>query len=143
MAPGGELYILINLYKDNHYSLRWVEELKVPVQVKSEQEYIDLFKAHGFGECARRAHSGPVADAGGVQRKVVQERRGAARLQAHRSVVADRAQAWRSDEEVKAYSPQRHGGTEKGNSLLRIVITSDARDCCFPPGRKADSSLRS
>jgi ubiquinone/menaquinone biosynthesis C-methylase UbiE len=48
MAPGGELYILINLYKDNHYSLRWVEELNVPVQVKSEQEYMDLLKAHGF-----------------------------------------------------------------------------------------------
>ena len=48
MAPLGELYILINLYRDNHYSLRWVEELKVSVQVKSEQEYIDLLKAHTF-----------------------------------------------------------------------------------------------
>ena len=47
-APGGELYILINLYKDNHYSLRWVEELQVPVQVKSEAEYLDMFKAHGY-----------------------------------------------------------------------------------------------
>ena len=48
MAPGGELYILINLYRDNPYSLRWVEELKVPVQVKSEEEYADLLKAHRF-----------------------------------------------------------------------------------------------
>ncbi len=48
IAPGGQLYILINLYRDNHYSLRWVEELKVPVQVKSEQEYIELLKAHGY-----------------------------------------------------------------------------------------------
>jgi ubiquinone/menaquinone biosynthesis C-methylase UbiE len=48
MAPGGELYILINLYKDNHYSLRWVGELQVPVQVKSEQEYIEMLKAHGY-----------------------------------------------------------------------------------------------
>jgi arsenite methyltransferase len=48
MAPLGELYILINLYRDNHYSLRWVEELKVPVQVRSEQEYVDLLKAHTF-----------------------------------------------------------------------------------------------
>src|SRR5262249_27335951 len=24
LAPGGRLFILINLYKDNHYSLRWV-----------------------------------------------------------------------------------------------------------------------
>ena len=48
LAPKGELYILINLYKDNHYSLRWVEELKVPVQVRSEQEYIKLLKDHGY-----------------------------------------------------------------------------------------------
>ena len=48
MAPKGELYILINLYRDNHYSLRWVEELKVPVQVRSEQEYIELLKRHTF-----------------------------------------------------------------------------------------------
>jgi arsenite methyltransferase len=48
MAPKGELYILINLYKDNRYSLRWVEELKVPVQVRSEQEYIELLKDHGY-----------------------------------------------------------------------------------------------
>jgi ubiquinone/menaquinone biosynthesis C-methylase UbiE len=48
MALKGELYILINLYKDNHYSLRWVEELKVPVRVKSEQEYVDMLKAHGY-----------------------------------------------------------------------------------------------
>jgi ubiquinone/menaquinone biosynthesis C-methylase UbiE len=48
MAPKGELYILINLYRDNHYSLRWVEELKVPVQVCSEQEYIEMLKRHTF-----------------------------------------------------------------------------------------------
>ena len=48
LAPKGELYILINLYRDNHYSLRWVEELKVPVQVRSEQEYIGLLKEHTF-----------------------------------------------------------------------------------------------
>jgi arsenite methyltransferase len=48
MAPGGELYILINLYRDNHYSLRWVDELQVPVQVKSEAEYLAMFREHGF-----------------------------------------------------------------------------------------------
>lgn len=50
MAPKGELYILINLYRDNHYSLRWVEELKIPVQVHSEQEYIEMLQRHTFGE---------------------------------------------------------------------------------------------
>ena len=48
LAPKGELYILINLYRDNHYSLRWVSELKVPVQVRSEQEYVELLKRHTF-----------------------------------------------------------------------------------------------
>ena len=48
MSPNGRLFILINLYKDNHYSLRWVNELKVPVQARSEAEYVELLKAHAF-----------------------------------------------------------------------------------------------
>jgi len=48
MAPLGRLFILINLYKDNPYSLRWVNELKVPVQVRSEAEYVKLLQAHTF-----------------------------------------------------------------------------------------------
>jgi ubiquinone/menaquinone biosynthesis C-methylase UbiE len=48
MAPGAKLFILINLYKDNHYSLRWMSELKVPVQALSESEYIALLEKHGF-----------------------------------------------------------------------------------------------
>ena len=48
MAPEAKLFILINLYKDNHYSLRWVSELKVPVQALSESEYKALLEKHGF-----------------------------------------------------------------------------------------------
>ncbi|MBZ5490167.1 MAG: methyltransferase domain-containing protein [Acidobacteriia bacterium] len=48
MASGAKLFILINLYKDNHYSLRWVTELKVPVQALSESEYKTLLEKHGF-----------------------------------------------------------------------------------------------
>ena len=48
MAPSAKLFILINLYKDNHYSLRWVTELKVPVQALSEAEYKTLLQKHGF-----------------------------------------------------------------------------------------------
>jgi ubiquinone/menaquinone biosynthesis C-methylase UbiE len=48
IAPKGKLYILINLYRDNPYSLRWVEELKVPVQMHSEREYIEMLKRHTF-----------------------------------------------------------------------------------------------
>lgn len=48
MAPRAKLFILINLYKDNHYSLQWVDKLKVPVHVRSEAEYVELFKKHAF-----------------------------------------------------------------------------------------------
>ena len=48
MAPHGRLFILINLYKDNPYSLQWVDKLKVPVQVRSAAEYVELLKKHAF-----------------------------------------------------------------------------------------------
>ena len=54
MAPGAKLFILINLYRDNHYSLRWVSELKVPVQALSEAEYRELLAKHGFGNVQAR-----------------------------------------------------------------------------------------
>jgi ubiquinone/menaquinone biosynthesis C-methylase UbiE len=54
LAPGGKLFVLINLYKDNHYSLRWVQELKVHVQALSEAEYLSLFTRHGFKDAAAR-----------------------------------------------------------------------------------------
>lgn len=54
LAPGGTLFILINLYQDNHYSLRWADALQVPVQVKSEAEYITLLQVHGFEARAMR-----------------------------------------------------------------------------------------
>ena len=50
MAPHGRLFILINLYKDNPYSLQWVDKLKVPVHVRSAAEYVDLLKRHAFEE---------------------------------------------------------------------------------------------
>jgi arsenite methyltransferase len=48
MAPRGRLFILINLYRDNPYSLQWVDKLKVPVHVRSAAEYVDLMKKHAF-----------------------------------------------------------------------------------------------
>jgi hypothetical protein len=48
LKPGGSFFILINLYKDNPYSLRWVKELAVPVHALSEREYLDLIAGHGF-----------------------------------------------------------------------------------------------
>ena len=55
LVPGGRLFILINLYKDNHYSLRWADELKVPVHALSEAEYVELLTKEGYkGAEARR-----------------------------------------------------------------------------------------
>jgi len=48
MAPRGRLFILINLYKDNAYSLQWVDKLKVPVHVCSASEYVELLRKHAF-----------------------------------------------------------------------------------------------
>lgn len=64
MTPRGRLFVLINLYRDNHYSLRWVDELKVPVQVRSEAEYVQLLKSHAFEdvEAVRIPDDTPIPD---------------------------------------------------------------------------------
>ena len=54
MAPHGRLFILINLYKDNPYSLRWVDELQVPVHARSESEYVEMLKRHAFEKVEAR-----------------------------------------------------------------------------------------
>src|ERR1035441_8715189 len=48
MAPHGRMFILINLYKDNPYSLQWVQKLKVQVHVRSAAKYVELLKKHAF-----------------------------------------------------------------------------------------------
>jgi arsenite methyltransferase len=48
MAPRGRMFILINLYKDNPYSLQWVDKLKVAVHVRSAAEYVELLRKHAF-----------------------------------------------------------------------------------------------
>jgi len=54
MSPGGRLFILMNLYADNEYSLQWVDKLKVPVHVRSAAEYISMLQGHGFENAAWR-----------------------------------------------------------------------------------------
>jgi len=48
MAPRGRIFILINLYRDNQYSLQWVDKLKVPVHVRTAAEYVDMLTKHAF-----------------------------------------------------------------------------------------------
>jgi arsenite methyltransferase len=52
MAPRGRMFILINLYRDNPYSLAWVDKLKVPVHTRSEAEYVALLQKHAFENVA-------------------------------------------------------------------------------------------
>ncbi len=54
LAPRGRFFILINLYRDNPYSLRWVDELGVKVHVRGEAEYVGLLKRHGFEQVEAR-----------------------------------------------------------------------------------------
>ncbi len=54
IAPGGRLFILINLYSDNEYSLQWVDKLKVPVHVRSAAEYVEMLKRYGFENAESR-----------------------------------------------------------------------------------------
>ncbi len=55
LVPGGSLFILINLYKENPYSLGWIQQLKVPVHVRSEAEYEEMLREQGFAD-TRIAH---------------------------------------------------------------------------------------
>jgi ubiquinone/menaquinone biosynthesis C-methylase UbiE len=48
MAPEAKMFILINLYRDNPYSLGWADTLNVPVQVRSEAEYLIQITEAGF-----------------------------------------------------------------------------------------------
>jgi ubiquinone/menaquinone biosynthesis C-methylase UbiE len=50
LTPNGLLFILINLYQENPYSLHWAEELKVPVHARSETEYAAMLRAQGFAD---------------------------------------------------------------------------------------------
>src|SRR5438876_8289520 len=54
MTPRGQMFILINLYKDNPYSLQWVDKLKVPVHVRSAAAYVELLKKHAFDNVGAR-----------------------------------------------------------------------------------------
>jgi ubiquinone/menaquinone biosynthesis C-methylase UbiE len=58
MAPDGKMFLLINLYRENPYSLRWVDALNVPVYVHSEAEYLIMLTEAGF----ENAHAERIPD---------------------------------------------------------------------------------
>jgi SAM-dependent methyltransferase len=48
LAPGGRFVCVVDLYKENQASHQWIEQLKVPVQFLSSDEYCSLFERAGF-----------------------------------------------------------------------------------------------
>lgn len=65
LAPGGSVWILNHLSQENEYTLRWIDRLKVPVHLRSAEEYGKLFESCGFEEYSFRMISDrtPEADA--------------------------------------------------------------------------------
>ena len=50
LSPSGSVWIVNHLSKENELSLRWLQELKVPVHLLSAEEYGRLFESCGFAE---------------------------------------------------------------------------------------------
>jgi SAM-dependent methyltransferase len=50
LVPGGRLAMTISLYRENPQSLRWVERIGVPVQIRSAAEYEQMLCIEGFAE---------------------------------------------------------------------------------------------
>ncbi len=48
LAPGGELFILINVYRENPSWKFWITHLPVDAHLRSATEYVQLLQAHGF-----------------------------------------------------------------------------------------------
>jgi ubiquinone/menaquinone biosynthesis C-methylase UbiE len=54
LAPGGRLFILINVYRDNPSCEYWTTHLPVDAHFRSATEYVQLLQAHGFAEVTAR-----------------------------------------------------------------------------------------
>jgi ubiquinone/menaquinone biosynthesis C-methylase UbiE len=48
LAPYGQVFILVNIYRDKPSWQYWVTHLPVKAHFLSEAEYVELLKAHGF-----------------------------------------------------------------------------------------------
>jgi SAM-dependent methyltransferase len=54
LEPGGSVWILNHLSKENDLSMRWLEELKIPVRLFSAEEYAEMFARCGFTDFSHR-----------------------------------------------------------------------------------------
>ncbi|MBI1956714.1 MAG: methyltransferase domain-containing protein [Acidobacteria bacterium] len=48
LSPGGSVWIVNHLSKENEFTLRWLADLKVPMQLMTAAEYGELFPRCGF-----------------------------------------------------------------------------------------------
>jgi len=50
LSPGGWLWVLNHLSRENEFTLEWLNHLKAPVNLRSAEEYGKLLEARGFTE---------------------------------------------------------------------------------------------
>jgi ubiquinone/menaquinone biosynthesis C-methylase UbiE len=51
LNPGGTAFLMVNLFKENPYTHRWIDYLDVPVHLLSGDEYCALARQAGFTSC--------------------------------------------------------------------------------------------
>jgi len=54
LEPGGQFVTVVDLYEENVASHQWIEQLKVPVQLLSSEQYVSLFESAGFVNVSHR-----------------------------------------------------------------------------------------
>ena len=54
LKRGGQFVTVVDLYEENVASHQWIEQLKVPVQLLSSEQYVSLFKSAGFVDVSHR-----------------------------------------------------------------------------------------
>jgi len=64
LKPGGQFVTVVDLYEENAASHQWIEQLKVPVQLLSSEQYVSLSESAGFVDVShRRLHDpAPIPD---------------------------------------------------------------------------------
>ncbi|MCF7804553.1 MAG: class I SAM-dependent methyltransferase [Candidatus Marinimicrobia bacterium] len=48
LRPDGRFWCVVDLYKENPYSMTWPEKLNVPVHALGESDYRNIFEGYGF-----------------------------------------------------------------------------------------------
>jgi ubiquinone/menaquinone biosynthesis C-methylase UbiE len=59
LAPGGAGFFMVNFFRENPYTHRWADLIKVPVQLLSGDEYCALARKGGFERCRHQTIPDP------------------------------------------------------------------------------------